>query len=90
MWPDGVGLKNHADIALVNRNESPVFTGKQNLITQVNDTFVGIFQSSNTAERGRLSASTWPQQSIELACFDGKINSSDSGNCAAFNDIAIP
>ena len=83
MRPDGVGLKHHADVALVRRHEQPFGGHDHGLIAEKNIARVGMFQTGDHAQRRGLAAAARTEQGEDLAVVnvEGKILHRRFGCC---------
>src|SRR4029078_4438485 len=66
MRPNGVGLKDHANIAFVGRQRKPTRGHDHRLIAEKNVARIRYFQSCNHAQRGCLAATARAEQSDDL------------------------
>src|SRR5207253_10649266 len=76
--PDGIALKNHPDGTAVGGHEGAIQRRKDFLAGDEDLTAVGLFQSGDAPQSGRLAATRWAQQRIEPPFFDVKRNIVDS------------
>jgi len=68
--PDGVGLKNHADISLVRRNENPTRGIEDSSAAQLDLSFLRPLQSGHAAQSRGLAATGWAEESKKLSWLD--------------------
>ena len=78
MWPDGVGLKHHANVTLIQGTVDARVGIEECQAPELDNTPVGLFQPSNAAQRGRLATAAGPQQGEKGSAFKPKGNLVDA------------
>jgi hypothetical protein len=87
MRPDGVGLKNHADISLIRDNENSNARIEDRSSTQENFAAQRPLQSGDAAQRGGLAATGWAKQSKKFPWRDVKTYFVDGFDCFATTHV---
>ena len=87
MRPDGVGLKHHADVAPLRRNECAVGGAINGLIVDQNFAGHRLFQSGDAAKRRGFAAAARAEQGKQfaLANFEGDAASARTSPLAPGN-----
>ena len=80
MRPDGVGLKHHADVALVRRDENAAREGIDELARDGDFAFARGLQAGEATQRGGLAAAGRPEERVELPFLDLQIDPADGVN----------
>ena len=78
MRPDGIGLKHHADVALIQGPVDASVGIEKRQAPELDSTPVGLFQPRNAAQRGRLATTAGPQQGEKGPAFKPKGNLVDA------------
>ena len=81
MWPNRVGLKNHADLPLLGRDITGRTRGKYGLAVENNMARIGFFQPCDAAHQRGLPRTAWPQKYEELAFLDFEIDAIQGSHC---------
>ena len=76
MGPDGVGLKDHTDVAVVWIDKGPARRIEDGLAAQANLAAVGPLETGHTAQRRGFAATRRAEKSEELALLNRKIDPS--------------
>src|ERR1051326_5892242 len=64
--PDGVALKDHADVALVWRDDAAAGAGIHDVLADLDLAALGRLQPRDAAQRAGLAAARWAKQRVEL------------------------
>src|SRR5690349_7814023 len=88
MRPDRVGLKHHADVALVRRHDDVAAAGEHELVADEDLAPEGFLQSGDRAERRRLAAAAGTEKREELSLRDFEIDAAHGVDLAALGLIA--
>src|SRR5439155_12526939 len=88
MRPDGVGLKHHADVALVRRDGDAARGREDQIVADKNLSFVRLLQTSHGAQGRRLAAATGSEQGIELPRLHFEADAADGVHGAAVGLVA--
>src|SRR5690348_7980660 len=78
MRPNRVRLKDHADVALMNRNGDALCSSEHELVAKPYFAGIRVFQTRYHSKRRRLAATAWSEQSKE---FSGRDIEIDAGKC---------
>ena len=70
VWPNGVTLKNHADVALFRWHENAVGEVSKCGFAELDFTVGRPLESGNHPQCGGFAAAGWPQQADEFAVPD--------------------
>jgi hypothetical protein len=91
MWPNRIGLENHAQVALVRRCKNILFWLRYYLTIDLDDTAISAFEPGDAAKRGCLATAARSKQGHEFTVCDIKGNAmNDRRLVKALNEIANP
>src|SRR5690242_2930466 len=88
MRPDRVGLKHHADVALVRRHDKLAAAGEHELVADEDLALERFLQSGDRAQRRRLTAAARAEEREELPLLDVEIDAAHGVDLAALGLIA--
>ena len=82
MRPDGVGLKHHAELALLRRDPSGRAIRRNDLAVDANLAAVGNFQAGDAAQQGGFPRTAGADDDEQLALGDFQVERLDRGDHA--------
>src|SRR6266545_3900120 len=87
MWPDRVGLKDHADIAAVWRHDLARRRRKHEIVANEDLALLRRLQSRHGTERGGFTTAARAQQGKELSLLDVEVNAAHGMHTATLGLI---
>ena len=78
--PDGVALKDHAQVALLGRQRETLLARSYQAAGQVDRAAFRLLQTRHDAQRGALATAARPQQGEDIAWRDGQTQAVDGGH----------
>src|ERR1051325_6767641 len=80
VWPDGIGLENHAELALLRGNPRRRIVGRNDAAADADRAAAGDFQAGDGAEQRRLARAARADDDEELAFRDLDVKIFDCGD----------